>query len=170
MQQQGSPSQPLHRDERARLARELIETLKGDVRVRHRIERAAAVRSAGSGKLDDMLDRAVGQKTLGGDKRRHKRFGAPRLVVAVGGRKYATVDWSEGGALLGDYNAAVSIGAKHKIAIQFADHDATGEARIIRRNTASRSLAIEFTTLSLEAQQLLERLRKLQHRTRSVAA
>jgi hypothetical protein len=118
-----------------------------------------------------MLDSGLGRSgARQGENRRHKRFAKPTLVITFGGRKLPTVNWSEGGVLLGGYTGNVSIGAKHRIVLRLEERDLPNcEARIVRR-VAQQGIALTYTVLTPEARQALERLRVAQHRGRAVVA
>ena len=92
------------------------------------------------------------------ERRRDKRKLTPTLSVSLDGGCYPSVDWSLGGVLVSDYYGPAAPGDEVEGRLQILT-DATShafKAVVVRRNSGSGELALNFTDLSDSAFSMLE--------------
>ena len=92
------------------------------------------------------------------ERRRDKRLSMPPLSVSFDGGSYGTVDWSLGGLLVAEYFGPAAPGDEVEGTIQILA-DATSHpfrAVVVRRDSATGELALNFIELSDSAFSLLE--------------
>jgi len=92
------------------------------------------------------------------ERRRDKRQLTPALGVSLDGASYRTVDWSLGGALVTDYFGPAGPGDQVDGTVQVLTDTVSHPFRavVIRRDSASGELALNFIELSDSAFSLLE--------------
>jgi two-component system, chemotaxis family, chemotaxis protein CheY len=96
-------------------------------------------------------------------RRRHKRFVAPPLDVAISGKSYRTDDWSIGGLSVVGWASSLSVGKQIKVDLAIAgiaDPEArfTDQMIVVRSSPDTGKLALRFKTLSSATLHVLEYL------------
>jgi hypothetical protein len=96
-------------------------------------------------------------------RRRHKRFVAPPLDVAISGKSYRTDDWSIGGLSVIGWASSLSVGKQIKVDLAIAgiaDPEArfTDQMIVVRSSPDTGKLALRFKTLSSATLHVLEYL------------
>ena len=92
------------------------------------------------------------------ERRRDKRKLAPPLSVSFDGRSYPSVDWSLGGVLVSDYYGPAAPGDEVEGQVQILTDPTSHafKAVVVRRDSGSGELALNFTDLSDSAFSVLE--------------
>ena len=99
------------------------------------------------------------------EKVRDRRAPCPALELSFDGGNYRTVDWSLGGVLVADYYGPRGLGEEVEGLVQV--HSGTDshpfKAVVVRRDSATGQLGLNFTKLSDSAFSLLEAIQMGHH-------
>ena len=142
-------------DNKARLAQELLDSLKSDISAR-------AARTGGTGgtgggangapaESGPRIVKAVGAMATGHQKRDNKRLTTPVLRVNIGTAGYNTIDWSIGGVQIKDYVGTLKQYARVRIAISEGKANSvyySVECRVARLDREKRTLSLQFQNTS----------------------
>ena len=99
------------------------------------------------------------------EKRHDRRQPSPTLEVLLEGDRYQTVDWSLGGVLLSNYFGPLGPGDPVSGNLQvFTDpRSHPFKAVVVRRDSATGQLALNFTEISNDVFSLLESVKMGQY-------
>ena len=151
-------------EEKSRLAQELLELLKGDIKARAKTV-ARDKEPTGPRRIVSPGDAMAG----GHQKRDNRRFTTPMLRVTIGRSGYDTIDWSLGGLQVKDYVGDLKQYARVKVAVSESRQDSTYyqvECKVARLNTTKRTLSLQFLGTSRGLFDWLSGLQMMQTRKR----
>jgi hypothetical protein len=103
------------------------------------------------------------QREIGGrvtdhaERRRHKRYDRPALLITLEGHTYQASNWSLGGVLLNGYDGSRDAGEVLRGQLGFAGGSmkCSFEGLVVRVNPENQEIAFGFAGLSDEALSLL---------------
>jgi hypothetical protein len=114
--------------------------------LKEKIEILRQTSHAGNSEKAKKPERDTGPAPYVNDRRMFMRYTDPNLIVAIGGRRYLTVDWSLGGARIGGIEQCPgAIGALIAVKLKVeGGHLHEEKATIIRYSQDSKELSLQF--------------------------